>query len=354
MSAPTFEDIFSDGMAQVRDALDRAPDAAREEVQQILDSDELVSRVVPIIEKRLRKQYRTIIIGMGVLLAIVVTAGAIAFNQIANVAMVNAATNTNQDAAIQRSQVSISAFEQQLDEANKKLVAQGLPPVQGPTDAQPGTPQQAQLSVAAATASTLASLPREVFVKPDATALAGAVADYVRANPIGVDPQLVINTVADYFTTNAAQFRGATGPQGPAGPAGPPVTAADIRQAFRDEVAANPNLLCSQGGTYSQRTLALANGGSTQNFGCFGNDTDPPGTGGGGGGGGTAADPGGTPGNTGGGGAATPPPATGGSTDPTPTTAPETPQETPSTAPVPEPAPSDSGILDDLLGVGTG
>jgi hypothetical protein len=375
MTAPPlpFDDRVAAGLAQIEEALRQAPGAAREETRQVLDSDELVKRVVnivtPVMDERFRKKYyRSMIIGVGILLAIFAVAVTAAFQQIAQVASINAATNTDQDAAISRSQVSIGAFQQQLDEANKKLIAQGLPPIPGPTDAQPGTPQQAQLSVAAATASTLAAIPKDSLASPSAASLAQAVADYMQAHPAGVDPSLIIGAVADYFAANQDSLRGpagadgADGVPGPSGPAGPPPTAEQIQVAFRDEIANNPQLLCPVGGTYSGRTVALANGGSTQQFGCFGEDTaaPPPDTGGGGGGGNDqgGASEGEQPGNSDGGGAAVPPARNdnGGQVQEAPTQAPETVQEQPPVTSAPEPTPTTTEepptLLDDLLGVG--
>lgn len=353
MSAPTFEDIFHDGMAQVRDALASAPGAAREEAQEVLDSDELVKKVVdivtPVMDERFRKKYyRNMIIGVGVLLAIFGVTILIAFNQIASVAAVNAATNTDQDAAIARSEQTISAFRAQLDAANVVLVGLGLDPIDAPQNPEPGSVGQAELINAAATATTLASLPREVFVNPDPSVIAQAVASYMLANPINVDPQLVINAVADYFAANQEQFRGLSGTNGVdggEGPQGPPPSAEQIQAAFRDEVAANPQLLCPLGGTYGDRTIALANGGSTVQFGCFANDTAPPDNGG-------VLDPGEevAPGNTGEGGAATPSPTPGGTEDPT--LAPQPSGEPSADPPVPTPTPTEPDVLDDLLGVG--
>jgi hypothetical protein len=217
MTAPPlpFDDRVAAGLAQIEEALRQAPGAAREETKQVLDSDELVKRVAnivtPLMDARFRrKYYRNMIFGVGILLAIFAVAMVAAFQQISDVANTNAATNTDQDAAIARSQVSITAFQQQLEEANKKLVAQGLPPVLAPADVAPGTPQQAQLSVAAATASTLAAIPKASLASPSAAALAGAVADYMQTHPVSVDPSLVIGAVADYFAAHQDALRGPT------------------------------------------------------------------------------------------------------------------------------------------------
>jgi hypothetical protein len=354
MTAPPFEKIFSDGLAQVRDALNHAPQAARAEVQQVLDSDELVSRVVnivvPVMDNRFRRRYyRSIILGVGALLLIFATAMFIGFDRINTIA----AANASQDAALARTESTIAAFQAQLDEANIRLVAQGLPPVQGPVDAQPGTREQAELINAAATASTLASLPPQVLVRPTATELAAAVAAFVQGNPIAVSPEQIIAGVAAYLAENPPEpgRQGDPGRDGVPGPPGPPPTVEEIRQAFRDEIATNPNLLCPLGGAYGSREMMLANGGSTTEFSCFGSDTVPPGTGGGGDPGTT--DPGGTPGNTDGGGAATPPSSNDGGVITTPPTAPPAagppagaPQDA-DPAPAPEP---DPGFLGNLLG----
>jgi hypothetical protein len=324
---PQFEDIVAQGLADVRVALEEMPDATRAEVKQVLDSDELVTRVVnivlPVMDEQFRKKYyRKIIFAVGGLLVFFAIATAIAFNQIAKVAAINAQTNTNQDAAIERSQISIGAFQDQLAQANAKLAEQGLPTIQAPGNVQPGTPEQAQLSVAAATASTLANLPREVLVKPEPADIAKAVSDYIVANPVPIPPDQIINAVATYMASNQEALRGPEGKNGPAGPPGDPPSAEEIRAAFRAEVAANPQVLCPQGGEYSSKVVLLANGNSAEQTTCFGPEVPPPsGTGGGGiltpdpNAGPTTAPP--APG----GGVTQPPPAT--SDPPTPTTTPE-------------------------------
>lgn len=316
-SAPPFEQQFRDGMAFVRDALSHAPEATREEVKQVLDSKELVERVVnivvPLMDRRFRlKYYRNMILGVGVLLVIFGGAFLFAFQKINAVATENAI----QDIALARTQATIDSFEQQLQAANAKLVAQGLPPVPAPSDVQPDTPEQAQLINAAATASTLASLPPTAFRDPDPAVIASAVANYLKVNPPVIDPDLVIKAVADYFEANPDAFRG---------PAGPPPTAEEIQAAFRDEIARNPQILCPLGGTYGQRSVELSGGGSTTQFGCFGEDVPPLDTGGGG-----TVEPTPTP---------TPEPTSEPSSEPTPTT-------------TPEPTQGSGEVLGDLLGTG--
>lgn len=192
--------------------------------------------------------------------------------------------------AVISSQRTLDSFKAQLDAANLKLISQGLPPVAAPINPQPGTAGQAELVVAAGTASTLASLPKQVLVKPTAADLAAAVAAYVQANPqIGQPtPDQIIGGLASYFATHPVPagasgtpglngLPGHDGATGPVGPAGPPPTEDQIRTAFRAEVNANPNLLCPSGGVYGVRSLALANGGAVASYGCYGDAQGVPG-----------------------------------------------------------------------------
>lgn len=254
MTAPT-HDRLEDGMGQLRDALDQAPQAAREEVKQSL-ADTVVTL------GRQQKLYMRVTLAL-VTLLLLIFAGAmiIVFNRI----------NT-QDRALTRTEGTIQAFQAQLDAANKKLVASGLPPVQAARDPVPGSADDAKLSTAAATATTLAALPKEVLIKPTATELAQAVASYMLANPITVPSDQIIASLAAYLAAHPI-------PPGLAGPTGPPgrtPTAEEISAAFRQEVAANPQILCPLGGTYGNREVLLVGGGSTQQFGCFGADQGAP------------------------------------------------------------------------------
>jgi hypothetical protein len=312
---------FLNGLDKLRQVLEDTPAAAEAAAVQALN-------------KRWRKLYMRTIAGVVAVMLLFGFGLWIVLDRVGAIGL----KLTDQDAAIARSVSSISSFEDQLKVANAKLVAQGLPPVQGPVNAQPGTPQQAELSTAAATASTLASLPKEVLVKPNAADLAQAVASYIQVNPIVVSPEQIIAGVAAYFQANPIKNgvdgkTGEQGIQGVPGERGSPPTAEEIRQAFRDEVQANPQLLCPQGGTYSSRNVLTQSGGvnhSTPQFGCFGDDGEvaaPP------------PDPvlpivpSGT--NSGGGAAATSPPASTGGTAP----APQGSQEPPVTPVQPDPAP---------------
>lgn len=310
------------GLSQLRKVMEDTPAAAEQ-------------AAVMALNQRWRKLYLRTIAAVVLVLLIFVGAGWYTFNRLGLLS----GQVSGQDAAIQRSEQTIAAFEGQLATANDKLRALGLPTVAGPVSPAPGSPQQAELINAASVASTLAAIggdasPIGVSGDQVAKAVAGQLALYMQDNPVAVPTDAVIAAVADYIAANQEILRGPkglTGDQGPQGDQGPPgatPTAEEIRAAFREEVAANPNLLCPVGGTYGARTLALADGGTTEQFGCFGNDTGPSGPG---------PDPGpdpGTGGNAGGDGAATPPPPTPGGT-----TAPETPQGTTAPTATTEPAP---------------
>lgn len=365
MSTPTAvlgDDPLARSLEELRLVMEAAP-AAAEQVAK--------DAAVEALDRRWKRLYVNTIFGVGVVLVVFLVGILILLSRLGTLG----AQVTDQDAAIQRSVTSIAAFQKQLDDANAKLISQGLPPVSAPTNVAPGTPDQAKLSVAAATATTLASLPKQTVTNPGTTvdlaaASARAVADYFAANPVvtnGPTPQQVIDGVAAYFASHPLPA-GPQGPSGPAGPPGPPPTSEEITDAFRREVSANPQVLCPIGGTYSSREIALAAGGSTTQFGCFGGDSAPPPSSAGGSGGG--GDTSGGAGNAGEGAAATPSP------EPTPaanvpaperqqapqqadpTTAPPT---TRSTAPAPAPVTVDvpslplipvnpGGVLKGILG----
>jgi hypothetical protein len=337
MTAPPLGDLMH-GLELLRRAAEDAPQAARDEATQVLDSDELVKRVTAILNERWKRDYRKTIVAVGVLFAFVLGGALLLLSSLGQIQT----KNTSQDQAIQRSQIVLNGFQAQLDEANKQLVAKGLPPVDAPRDPVPGSAEDAQLRTAAATASTLARV-TEVGKTPNAQDVAGAVADYVRSNPaVATDPGQVIEQVAAYLAVHPTApgpagppgaagvpgssgvagapgeqggvgtpgtpgtpgtagapgqdgAAGTAGEQGPAGPAGNPPSAGEIRSAFRSEIADNPNLLCVLGGTYGSRDLALSDGGHVTQFGCFGTshsgggqqDDPPPPTSDGGGSGGS-------------------------------------------------------------------
>jgi hypothetical protein len=293
-SAPGFNEAeFLRGMEQIKAALAAAPEAAREEAVQAFDSEEVIKRVANIVlplmdQQYRRKYYPRIICAVGVLLLLF--GGCIAFLFLKFGSLDQA--NTNQDAAIQRSNQTISAFQDQLRQANDQLVRLGLPPVDAPVDPAPGTPEQAQLINAAATATTLQKLASvQAVARPSqqdiAQAAAQALAEYIRANQQvaqpALNPQAVSDGVAQYLQRNGLP-PGAAGPAGPGGPAGPPgpaPTADEIMTAFGQAVAANPQLLCPAGGQYGLQNVLVVGGGSVQQYGCFGATTaaqDTPGT----------------------------------------------------------------------------
>lgn len=256
MTAPAFDDHIDEqlreGIGQLRYAFSSVPQAAYEETQS------KASELIDDLDRRLKLSLKVGIAVVTVMMLIFAAVMLTAFHRI------NA-----QDASLSRSQASIQQFQLQLDDANAKLVAQGLPPVDAPLNPQPGTPGVARLQVAAATANTLAVLPRETLVKPTAAELAQAVATYLQFNPPSPytpNSQQIIDAVAAYMNAHPQ----APSVRGPAGPAGRAPTAAEIGAAFRTEVNRNPQLLCPMGGSYGPKELKAANGDTLENYGCFG------------------------------------------------------------------------------------
>lgn len=279
MSAPPVEPPELEGMRAVRHAFEeivtQQPKAARDEVKRYLNSDEMAQKVaaliIPAMDKRFDKRYwPRIILGVGGLFILVLILAIIGINIISAQQATTNARFQSQDAALQRSQDTIAAFQAQLESSNKQLIAKGLQPVQGPTGVvEPGSVDQAKLINAAAVASTLTKVPDVTKISP--ADLAKAVADYVATNPITIPPDLIISGLATYLADHPI-------PAGPKGDTGPPPTADEIRAAFRDEVAANPQLLCPLGGVYGEKVLTLASGGTASQFGCFGPESAPPDT----------------------------------------------------------------------------
>lgn len=161
------------------------------------------------------------------------------------------------------------------DAANAELVRRGQTPVPIP---QPGQVQDSEVLVAAAAARVLQSLPN---VAPTATDLAAAVSAYVAANPgrVGPSPQQVADAIAAYFAVTPPPSGppgpsgvpgepGTPGTQGERGEPGPPPTAEEIRAALSDYLRDNPDALCPRGGSFSQLTVRLADGGTADTWAC--------------------------------------------------------------------------------------
>jgi hypothetical protein len=174
------------------------------------------------------------------------------------------------------------------DQSNRQLEQRGQAPVPIP---QPGTTDDINVIVAAATAKVLTSLPD---LHPTAAQLGQAVAQFMAANPItpaSPTPSQISAALAGYFATSpppsgppgptgpsgaagASGVQGQPGPTGPAGPAGPQgaqgpaPTEAQIQQAFTDYINSHPDALCPQGGSFAQIRVQLANGGSADTYTC--------------------------------------------------------------------------------------
>jgi hypothetical protein len=161
------------------------------------------------------------------------------------------------------------------DAANAELVRRGQTPVPIP---QPGQAQDSEVLVAAAAARVLQSLPN---MTPTAADLAAAVGAYVAANPVrvGPSPQQVADAVAAYFATTPPPSGppgptgiqgepGTPGTQGERGERGPPPTAEEIRNALTEFLRDNPDVLCPRGGSFSQLTVRLADGGTADTWAC--------------------------------------------------------------------------------------
>ena len=178
-------------------------------------------------------------------------------------------------------EAAVSALRQQAetskasgDAANQQLEKRGQTPVPIPN---PGTADDMQVIVAAATAKVLASLPD---LHPTAGQLGQAIAQYVAANPItplGPTPTQIAASLAGYLATNpippgptgpsGAQGepgkdgkQGEKGDKGDKGDQGDPPTEAQIQQAFSDYIRDNPDALCVNGGSFSQIRVPLADG----------------------------------------------------------------------------------------------
>lgn len=282
MSAPPFERTLAEGMGRLRDALRHAPEAARDEARQVMESDELVDRVlgilVPTMDQRFRrKYYPRMMFGLVIILLIMAVGGTIIFNQLSMVNSKTAADLAAQSISLKQQESTLTAFQQQLDIANAKLIAQGQPPVASPPDPQPNAPDQVRLATAAATASTLAQLPATKLAKPNADDLGKAIADYLVLHPVtplGPTPDQISAGLATYFADHPVK-PGPAGPTGSPGPSGPPPTSDEIMAAFTKAAATNPQILCPRG-TYGSRQLMLVGGGSTMQYGCFGDDVPPP------------------------------------------------------------------------------
>lgn len=249
------------GRQLMSEALGAAPVMARLEAQQktleVLRSPALDDRVLQLLDTRFNRRYRPrLVLSVGVL---VTALCALFYFVIMN--QVSISTQLTADHA------EIATLQQTLESSNVKLQAQGLPPVYGPTDPQPNTPEQATLITAAATASTLASLPPTILKDPSADALGKAVATYMGQHSgqvYGPLSQQLIDNLAHYEAINREIVRVES-----------PPTAEQITRAFTAALASNPQLLCPNGGLYGSRQLALVGGGTITSYGCYGAVTAP-------------------------------------------------------------------------------
>jgi hypothetical protein len=175
-----------------------------------------------------------------------------------------AATDASVSALRQLAEQGFTAGQQ----ANATLAKRGQATVPIP---QPGSADDTDVLVAAATAKVLAALPD---LRPTATELGAQVAAYFAANPVipaGPTPTQISAALAGYFTTNpppsgpsgADGAQGDTGATGATGPAGPAPTEAQIQAAFADYVKANPDALCPNGGQFELVSSILATDGTT-------------------------------------------------------------------------------------------
>lgn len=231
-----------------------------------------------------------------------------------------------QDAAQEELRSRATAAQQLGDQANKELTDQGLAPVDVPRLGQASDYDVLATSIVPIILAELAKSrdepppppgvppPAATVLAPTPQQVANALAEFLAVNPIIVNPADIAEQVAAYLAANpppkgdpgdtgprgadgANGADGAQGEQGAQGDPGPQPTADQIMDAFRVAVAANPSLLCPDGGTYGFVTLLTANDGTVQAFGCFGDlVANPPA--GGGGGDEDDDDPGGSDGST--------------------------------------------------------
>lgn len=250
------------GARLMSEALGAAPALARlearQEVRKVIGSPELDEHVVQLLDSRFNRQYRPrLVLTIGLLMTALCS---LFYFLITSQVAINTQLTTDH--------AEIAALQATLTTSNIKLEAQGLPPVTAPSDPQPGTPDQVKLITAAATASTLASLPPTVLKDPNADDLGKAVADYMAHHATdlyGPLSQHLIDNLAQYMATNKTVVRVTV-----------PPTAAEITKAFTAALGANPQLLCPRGGTYGSRQLALSNGGNVVQYGCYGTDIPAP------------------------------------------------------------------------------
>lgn len=246
-------------LQQLREIINSTPEAVAAEAVTL---DQLTA-----FGKDLKKSiYRQVIVGVGILLLVVILAFGLNASRIG---ALGSAVN-DQGATLREQTAVLDGLQVQLDSANSQLMAKGLPPVTAPRDPVPGSADDARLRVAAATATTLNALPREVVRTNGmssaqlAGAAAKAVNEYFVANPIvasGVSPQQVADGVAKYFAAHPVPKAAAP-------------TSGQIMDSFIQAVRANPQSLCASGGTYGkQKVVTVDDNGvtrSTIQYGCFG------------------------------------------------------------------------------------
>ncbi len=236
--------------AAVRDVGEQAPRAARREVG---------------------RRWPRLVIANAIVTALVVVAGLAAGASILSGQAANSAAIT-----ALREQAEESA--QEGDEANRALRQRGQPPVPIP---RPGTAEDSEVIIAAATARVLASLPDP---RPTPQQLGQAIAAYLAEHPIRPGrptPQQLAEAVAGYLATNPPPKGepgepGERGEQGPRGEPGPPPTRDEIEAAFAAYLAEHPDALCPRGGRFAQISVVLADGGTADLWSCVVSTSPPP------------------------------------------------------------------------------
>lgn len=156
--------------------------------------------------------------------------------------------------------------------ANAELSRRGQQTVPIP---EPGTRDDGEVLVAAATARVLASLPDN---RPTAAEIGAAVAQYVAANQsrFGPSPQQISAAVAAHLEENPPPSGppgepgqdGEPGAKGEKGDKGDPPTQQEIQAAFDAYIRDNPNALCPRGGSFAQLRVQLADGGTADTWTC--------------------------------------------------------------------------------------
>lgn len=158
------------------------------------------------------------------------------------------------------------------DEANAQLAVRGEKQVPIP---EPGTGEDSEVLVAAATARVLASLPD---LSPSEAELAAAVVRTAAANRemFMPGPQQIAAKVAEYLAaypppagpTGATGAAGVDGQPGRDGADAPPPTAEQLQAAVAAHLRDNPDALCPLGGRFAQLRVQLSDGGTADTWTC--------------------------------------------------------------------------------------